>query len=186
MTEQGGDEIVVIVDVVSPDWRATDLDLDDIVTTAARAALVGADVSITAGVELGVRLTDDAEIRTLNRDWRDRDAATNVLAFALNDSPAIPVGEPAIPVGEPAIPVGENGVVMLGDVVVAYETSAGEAVEQNKSLTHHLSHLVVHGTLHLLGFDHEREDEAEIMEALERVVLHRIGIPDPYLGSEAA
>ncbi|MBT5769755.1 MAG: rRNA maturation RNase YbeY [Rhodospirillaceae bacterium] len=179
MTEQGGDEIVVIVDVVSPDWRATDLDLDDIVTTAARAALVGADVSITAGVELGVRLTDDAEIRTLNRDWRDRDAATNVLAFALNDSPAIPVGEPAIPVGE-------NGVVMLGDVVVAYETSAGEAVEQNKSLTHHLSHLVVHGTLHLLGFDHEREDEAEIMEALERVVLHRIGIPDPYLGSEAA
>ena len=179
MTEQGGDEIVVIVDVVSPDWRATDLDLDDIVTTAARAALVGADVSITAGVELGVRLTDDAEIRTLNRDWRDRDAATNVLAFALNDSPDIPVGEPAIPVGE-------NGVVMLGDVVVAYETSAGEAVEQNKSLTHHLSHLVVHGTLHLLGFDHEREDEAEIMEALERVVLHRIGIPDPYLGSEAA
>ena len=62
MTEQGGDEIVVIVDVVSPDWRATDLDLDDIVTTAARAALVGADVSITAGVELGVRLTDDAEV----------------------------------------------------------------------------------------------------------------------------
>ena len=179
MTDKGGDEIVVIVDVVSSGWRAADLDLDDIVTTAARAAVVGADVSIAAGVELGVRLTDDAEIRTLNGEWRDRDAATNVLAFALNDSAAIP--------GEgPMIPGGENGVVMLGDVLVAYETSAGEAVDQGKSMTHHLSHLVVHGTLHLLGFGHESEDDAETMEALERVVLDRIGIPDPYLGSEAA
>lgn len=172
MTDKGGDEIVVIVDVVSADWRATDLDLDDIVTTAARAAVAGADVSITAGVELGVRLTDDTEIKTLNREWRDRDAATNVLAFALNDLPAIPAGE--------------TGATMLGDVVVAYETSACEAEDQNKSLTQHLSHLVVHGTLHLLGFDHEGEAEAETMEALERVVLLRIGIPDPYLGNEAA
>tara|TARA_R110002110_G_scaffold415612_6_gene652067 strand:+ start:93667 stop:94185 length:519 start_codon:yes stop_codon:yes gene_type:complete len=172
MTDKSGDEIVVIVDVVSPDWHAADLDLDDIVITAARAAVIGADVSIAAGVELGVRLTDDAEIKSLNKDWRDRDAATNVLAFALNDAPAIPAGA--------------SGAVMLGDVVVAYETSAGEAVDRNKSLTQHLSHLVVHGTLHLLGYDHESEDEAETMEALERVVLARLGIPDPYLGNEAA
>lgn len=179
MTDKGGDEIVVIVEVVSPDWRAADVDLDDIVTTAARAAVIGADVPIAAGVELGVRLTDDAEIKNLNRDWRDRDAATNVLAFGLSDSPDLPAGAPALPTGE-------NGAVMLGDVVVAYETCAGEAVDQNKSLTQHLSHLVVHGTLHLLGYDHENEGDAETMEALERVVLDRIGIPDPYLGSEAA
>jgi len=172
MIDKGGGEIVVIVDVVNPNWGASDLDLDDIVTTAARAALAGADMSFVSGVELGVRLTDDAEIRTLNRDWRDRDAATNVLAFALNDSPGPSVGE--------------NGAAMLGDVVVAYETCAAEAADQDKPLTNHLSHLVVHGTLHLLGFDHETDDEAEAMEALERAVLQQIGVPDPYLGSAAA
>lgn len=176
MTDTGGGDIVVIVDVVSPVWRAADLDLDEIVVTAARAAMAGADVPFAAGVEFGVRLTDDAEIRTLNRDWRDRDAATNVLSFALDDSPGGPVAENG----------SENGAAMLGDVVVAYETCAAEALDQSKPLTNHLSHLVVHGTLHLLGFDHETDDDAETMEALERAVLARIGVPDPYLGSEAA
>lgn len=172
MNDKDSGEIVVIVDVASPDWVAAELDLDDIATTAARAAVAGAEMSFVSGVELGVRLTDDAEIRTLNKDWRDRDAATNVLAFALNDSPGQAFGE--------------DGAAVLGDVVVAYETCAGEAVDQDKPLTNHLSHLVVHGTLHLLGFDHETDDEAEAMEALERAVLDQIGVPDPYLGSEAA
>lgn len=176
MIDKGDGEIVVIVDVVSPKWGAAGLDLDAIVDTAARAALVGADAVFAGGVELGVRLTDDAEIRALNRDWRDRDAATNVLSFALEESP-----ESAISDNGPEI-----GATMLGDVVLAYETCAAEAADQDKSLTDHLSHLVVHGTLHLLGFDHEADDDAEIMEALERDVLARIGVPDPYLGSEAA
>jgi probable rRNA maturation factor len=172
MTDTDGGDIVVIVDVLTPVWRVVDLDLDEIVVTAARAAMAGADVPFAAGVEFGVRLTDDAEIRTLNRNWRDRDAATNVLSFALGDTPGDPVTE--------------NGTAMLGDVVVAYETCAAEALDQSKPLTNHLSHLVVHGTLHLLGFDHETDDDAETMEALERAVLARIGVPDPYLGSETA
>ncbi|MBT4907841.1 MAG: rRNA maturation RNase YbeY [Rhodospirillaceae bacterium] len=176
MTDTGSGEIVVIVDVVSPDWRAADLNPDEIVPAAVRAAMAGADVSFASDVELGVRLTDDAEIRALNRDWRGRDAATNVLSFALDDAPGDSIME-----NSP-----ENGAAMLGDVVVAYETCAAEAVDQSKALAHHLSHLVVHGTLHLLGFDHETDDEAETMEALERAVLARIGVPDPYRGSEAA
>ncbi|MEP4885126.1 MAG: rRNA maturation RNase YbeY, partial [Alphaproteobacteria bacterium] len=112
----------------------------------------------------------------LNRDWRDRDAATNVLSFALDE----PLGDSTPARG------GEKGAAMPGDVVVAYETCAAEAKDQGKTLAHHLSHLVVHGTLHLLGFDHASDDEAETMEALERAVLARIGVPDPYHGSEAA
>ncbi|MDA0784688.1 MAG: rRNA maturation RNase YbeY [Proteobacteria bacterium] len=176
MTDKGDGEIVVIVDVVSPNWGAAERDLEAIVVTAVRAAMDGAHTVFAGGVELGVRLTDDAEIRSLNRDWRDRDVATNVLSFALDDSPG-----DSTPAKGPLI-----GATMLGDVVVAYETCAAEAVDQGKSLTHHLSHLVVHGTLHLLGFDHEADDDAETMEALEREVLARIGVPDPYLGSEAA
>jgi probable rRNA maturation factor len=172
MIDKVDGEIVVIVDVVSPDWRAAELDLDEIVGTAVRAALAGADTPFEAGAEVGVRLTDNAEIRTLNRDWRDRDAATNVLSFALDDAPGDSLDG--------------NGAVMLGDVVLAFETCAAEARDQSKVLAHHLSHLVVHGTLHLLGFDHETDDEAETMEALERAVLARIGVPNPHLGSEAA
>jgi probable rRNA maturation factor len=176
MTDTDSGEIVVIVDVVSADWHAANLSPDELVPAAVRAALAGAEVSFAAGVELGVRLTDDAEIRTLNRDWRGLDAATNVLSFALDEA----LGD-SIMENSP-----ENGAAMLGDIVVAYETCAAEAEDQSKSLAHHLSHLVVHGALHLLGFDHETDDEAETMEALERAVLARLGVPDPYLDSEAA
>lgn len=176
MNDADSGEIVVIVDVVSPDWRKADLNPDEIVPTAVRAALAGADAPVAAGIELGVRLTDDAEIRTLNRDWRGRDAATNVLSFALDEVPVVPGVE-----NSPA-----TGPVMLGDIVVAYGTCAEEARDQGKPLADHLSHLVVHGALHLLGFDHETDDDAEAMEALERAVLARIGVPDPYLDSEAA
>ena len=176
MTKTDGGAIVVIVDVASPDWRSMDLDHDEIVRNAVDAALAVADISFDTGVELGVRLTDDAEIRTLNRDWRDRDAATNVLSFALDDAPV----ESGLRSGA------ADGPAMLGDVVIAYETCAAEAMDENKPLANHLSHLVVHGTLHLLGFDHEEDADAETMEALERVALERIGVPDPYLDSEAA
>jgi len=113
-----------------------------------------------------VRLTDDADIRTLNRTWRDRDAATNVLAFAMSEAPV--------------------SAGILGDVVVAFGTCAREARDQEKSLADHLSHLVVHGTLHLLGFDHQEDDAAEAMEGLERAVLAGLGVADPYAGEAAA
>ena len=166
MQVQNG-EVAVIVDIVCAAWREAGSGLEGVAGAAARAAAAGAGVALPVAAELGVRLCDDAEIRKLNRSWRDRDSATNVLAFALNDSPF--TGEP-----------------MLGDVVVAYETCAAEAQAQEKSLSDHLSHLVVHGTLHLLGFDHKDDDEAEAMEDLERSVLTRLGITDPYLGDEVS
>jgi probable rRNA maturation factor len=114
-------------------------------------------------------LTDDAEQRELNRTYRGIDAATNVLAFALSDFAGGPAS--AAPAGSP---------VLLGDVVLAFETVAREAAEQHKTLAGHLSHLVVHGVLHLLGFDHRNDAEAEAMEGLEVEILKILGVPDPY------
>ena len=105
-------------------------------------------------------LTDDSAIRLLNRNWRGVDAATNVLSF--------PTGRTG---GDP---------LLIGDVVLAYETIAAEARADGKPFAHHVAHLVVHGFLHLLGFDHERKKDAEAMERLERDILQRLAIPDPY------
>jgi probable rRNA maturation factor len=118
-----------------------------------------------APVLVGIVLTDDSEQRELNRTWRGKDSPTNVLSFAIAD-PA----EPA-PIGAP---------VLLGDVVLAFETVAREATAQKKTLPDHLSHLVVHGVLHLLGFDHESDAEAAIMEAREIEILAALGMPAPY------
>lgn len=133
------------------------------VERAARAALAAAAPGGEPPLILGVILTDDAEQRRLNLSYRGIDAPTNVLSFALADV-APPPGAP----------------VLLGDVVLAYETVAREAAEQQKTLAAHLQHLVVHGVLHLLGFDHENDTQAAKMEALEVEILQRLGVPDPY------
>ncbi len=119
-------------------------------------------------VELSVILTDDARQRRLNRDWRGVDRSTNVLAF---------------PAWEPGARVASDAPMLLGDVVLAFETVAREADEQNKSTADHLSHLVVHGVLHLLGFDHGSDGEAAAMEALESSILASLGVADPYRGT---
>ncbi len=113
--------------------------------------------------ELSLLFTDDAHIRVLNRDWRGKDKPTNVLSF-------------------PAFEVAPGDAVppMLGDVALAFETVRSEAELEEKPFDHHLTHLIVHGLLHLLGHDHEEEDEAAIMEGLERAALARLAIPDPY------
>lgn len=108
--------------------------------------------------DLVILLTDDARSRELNRDHREQDKATNVLSF-----PAAPSAAPH-----------------LGDVALAYETCAREAAEQGKDLGHHLTHLVAHGVLHLLGWDHAVDADAEAMEAQERDLLAQLGVPDPY------
>ena len=146
-------------------WREVG-DLRPRVTAAIGAALALAPVKPSPGAELSLLLTDDKRIRIVNRDWRGFDKATNVLSF-----PAAPPERIA------ASPV-------VGDIVLAFETVAREAQAEEKSFGDHLSHLVIHGLLHLLGEDHETEAEAQRMEALETAALARLGIADPYAGSE--
>ena len=119
----------------------------------------------TADAELAIMLTDDAGIRTLNKNWRGIDKATNVLSF-----PALqPTGARE----------DDDAPRMLGDIAIAFETVAAESVSENKAFADHLAHLAVHGYLHLVGFDHETDDEATQMENLETRILSGLGIADP-------
>lgn len=120
----------------------------------------------TGEAELAVMLTDDSGIQTLNQNWRGIDKPTNVLSF--------PALQPTGPVGP------DDAPRMLGDIAIAYQTTRREADEEHKPFDHHLSHLAVHGFLHLIGYDHENDGEAEAMEGLEREILAQLGIPDPY------
>ena len=113
---------------------------------------------------LAVLLTDDASVRRLNAQWRHVDKPTNVLSFPSAHQ--------------------QGPVASLGDIAIAYETTAREAEEEHKPFPNHLAHLAVHGLLHLLGYDHDNDGDAEKMEGLERVILARLGIPDPYLAHE--
>jgi len=131
------------------------------------AAAVTADV---ADAELAVMLTDDDGIRALNRNWRDIDKPTNVLSFpALRPERARQPDDPPL---------------MLGDIAIAFETTRREAHDEGKPFDDHLSHLAVHGFLHLIGYDHETDTDAEAMESLERRILAQLGIPDPYADRE--
>jgi probable rRNA maturation factor len=149
--------------IIESKMWTTEPDAEEIVR---RAIVQAADIVTAGDVELAVMLTDDAAIRALNNQWRGLDKPTNVLSF------------PA-----PAALQGDSPV-HLGDIAIAYETVAREAESEGKPLAHHLSHLAVHGFLHLLGYDHESEPEAEAMEQQERAILARLRIPDPYLTHE--
>ena len=116
---------------------------------------------VAADSELTVRLVDSEESQALNRDYRGRDKPTNVLSFPFECPPGV------------ALP-------LLGDLVISHPVVAAEAADQDKSLHDHYAHMVVHGTLHLLGYDHLEDEEAEAMEALEREILAGFGIGDPY------
>lgn len=129
----------------------------------AAASMVDAD---TADAEVAVMLTDDAGIRTLNKNWRGIDKPTNVLSF--------PALQPE------RVRDDDDAPRMLGDIAIAYETTRKEADTEHKPFDHHLSHLAVHGFLHLIGYDHENDNDAEVMEGLERDILAQLGIPDPY------
>jgi probable rRNA maturation factor len=137
--------------------------LRKLVEPAVRSALAEAGATAEATAELSVMFSDDAHVQRLNADWRGMDKPTNVLSF-----PAFPTKA-----GDPLPP-------MLGDIVLAAETVAREAGLESKPLEHHMAHLVIHGVLHLIGYDHETDDEAEEMEAIERRALARLAIPDPY------
>ncbi|HMA74277.1 MAG TPA: rRNA maturation RNase YbeY [Xanthobacteraceae bacterium] len=138
-------------------------EVEDIVRQAIAFAATSKFVINRPNTEISVLLCDDETIAGLNARWRGQDKPTNVLSF-----PA-PAQQGAAP-----------EKISLGDIAIAYETLAREAGEQGKPVSNHLSHLVVHGFLHLVGYDHHEDGEAEEMERLERDILGRIGIADPY------
>ncbi len=142
---------------------------------AASAACVAALESACPGPALAVSLvlSDDRRVASLNSRWRNVDGPTDVLSFPSDErSPGLP---PPVPQGAP-----DGSAVELGDVVIARETLARDARAGDRPLGDHLAHIVVHGTLHLLGYDHDTETRAETMEAVERTVLAGLGVPDPY------
>lgn len=154
------------IDVAVEDARWNDVvpDLEAFVIRAVEAGLAIAPDSPKEAVEVSVLLTTDAAVQALNGTWRGQDKPTNVLSFPAPPQP------PHAGMARP-----------LGDVVLAYDTMLRESAEQSKPLSHHLAHLLVHGTLHLLGQDHETGDaDAEAMEALEIAALATLGMPDPY------
>ena len=168
--------IDIAVSIDAPDWSALGPDFaDEDALAAALEPLV--EAAIAAGAlpdgpirpdrpaELSIVFADDATVQRLNREYRGKDAPTNVLSFALTEA-----DEPDFP-GAP---------LMLGDVILAYETVMAEATRDRKAPADHTRHLVVHGILHLLGHDHLTDAEAEAMERIETALLARFGIADPY------
>ncbi|MEO3386598.1 rRNA maturation RNase YbeY [Mesorhizobium sp. CAU 1741] len=150
------------ISVEAGDWPEEET-LQSIAAAAADAAFAELGIGTDSGPELSLVFTDDPHIQALNLAWRSKDKATNVLSF-----PAFDVAP-----GDPLPP-------MLGDIVLAEETISSEATLEEKQFEHHLTHLVVHGLLHLLGYDHETDEDAEEMEAIERRALARLAISDPY------
>ena len=171
MDDDGPEPVSVTVGTAR--WRAVLDDAPALCRQAVRAALDRATpVRSLATAEVSVLLGDDRTIRQLNARHRDTDRATNVLAFPLLDlDHGRLVSGPA-----PGLP----GPVMLGDIVLALETVRREAEEAHKPVGDHLRHLVVHGTLHLLGFDHQDDAGAHAMEDLERAILADLQVPDAY------
>jgi probable rRNA maturation factor len=159
------------LDIASPcaSWKRICPDVECLARDTALAALVdgiaATGIGSLAQVELGITLTDDAHQRQLNRRYRGQDASTNVLAFQ--------AWEPRMH-APPRVPL------LLGDVVLAFETVAREADEQVKPFCDHVRHLIVHGVLHLLGCDHLGEGDAIIMERLETSILAKLGVRNPY------
>ena len=192
---------VVDIVVASDLWR-TQRNARTVLRRSIAAA--ASAVSATKG-ELAVVLTDDSAIRALNRDWRRKDAATNVLSFpsdgavkkppkkqgnkkpgkmSRNTAAKNPIKNPIKATArEPRSARGAPR--LLGDIVIAYETAAREARAEHKPFAHHLAHLAVHGFLHLVGYDHAADDEANAMEGLETAILAGLDVPDPYVARDA-
>jgi probable rRNA maturation factor len=154
------DAIAIDVLIRSPRWKKLQ-NAAGIVRKAVRTAAIATS---TPRAELAIVLTDDSAIHALNRDWRGQDKPTNVLSFP---AARVPAG-------------GKRTAMALGDIVIAYETTAREARAERKPLANHLAHLAVHGFLHLVGYDHETVRDAKAMETFEVEILGGLGVPDPY------
>jgi probable rRNA maturation factor len=165
------------------DWETAVADVEQLVETAARAAFEAAErpeILDDAPAEMSLVLADDALVQTLNRDYRDKDKPTNVLSFALLDG-----SDDSDDDTDDVLAREEGMPILIGDVILAFETVQREALEQGKSFGDHLTHLVIHGVLHLLGYDHQSDPDADRMERLETSILARMGIADPYSANPA-
>lgn len=158
------DGLVVELSVEAGDWPAEER-LTALAERAISAAFAGADLQVLPDTEVSLLFTDDAGIRVLNGKWRDKDKPTNVLSFP------------------GSTPEGDVYGPLLGDIVFAFETVAREAQQLGIEFSDHLSHLTVHGLLHLFDYDHQDDEEAELMEGLEKSILASLGIDDPYSDS---
>lgn len=158
------DSLDILVD--APAWTTDIDDVEALCRRAVGAALAEAPAD-RRGRAISVLFTDDAAMRRLNRTYRGQDRATNVLSFPAHAGD----GEAPDPAGEPP---------WLGDIAVGLEAAKREAEDEGKPLADHVCHLIVHGMLHLLGYDHEDDADARIMERLEAQVLAGLGVPDPY------
>jgi len=167
-SENRAQALVVDVAIETETWRMLP-EAEHIVRRAIAVADSATLETRQGNAALSVLLCDDETIARLNGRWRGQEKPTNVLSFP---APRLPVASP-------------DEQMPLGDIAVAYETLAREAEENGKTVSDHLSHLVVHGFLHLLGYDHHMDDEAERMECLERDILARIGVTDPYAACDA-
>ncbi len=148
---------------------------EEIALAATRAAIArtphGELLATPAHVEVSVRLASDEEVHTLNRQYRGKDKPTNVLSFPMVQPDLIAT----------VTQNSDDGEVLLGDIVLAHGVCAAEAAERGIAVDHHATHLMVHGALHLLGYDHLTDDEGDAMEEIERAALSDLGIADPYL-----
>ena len=166
----GADLVDIIIE--APEWETTGLDA--LAGRACAAALTGLGLDPDR-FEIALLACDDARIAELNGDFRSKPTPTNVLSWPSEDID-LPLGEsPAMPASDPGGAPHE-----LGDIAIAFQTCAREASEQDKPFADHVSHLLVHATLHLLGFDHINDPDAAHMEAIETRILATMGIPDPY------
>ena len=165
---------MILVEADASDEWDSSTDWAQLAVAAVRAAVAQSDAAglLTSGLdaEVSVRFTGDDEVKALNADWRGKDRATNVLSFPMVEPEHLST----------LVRAGE-GEALLGDIVLAHGVCAAEAADKGLGVRTHAAHLVVHGTLHLLGYDHERGDEdAETMEEAERRSLAALGIADPY------
>jgi probable rRNA maturation factor len=162
-------KIEVDVSVSEPQWNESFLDVEAIARRAATLTVQHATLPRrieSRDMEAAIVLANDDLIQILNREYREMDKPTNVLSFATLDSND---------------PVPDEGPFPLGDIILSYQTIDREATEQGKFFKDHFTHMIVHGMLHLLGYDHQDEDEANIMETLEIRILQKMNIQNPYM-----
>lgn len=157
------------VSISEPEWSASFLDVEDIARRVTEITLRNAvlpNFLVAKDLEISVVLANDDLVQILNREYRKMDKPTNVLSFAAIDAQE---------------PIPTDGPFPLGDIILSYQTIDREAKEQGKFFKDHFTHMIVHGTLHLIGYDHETEDDATIMETLEIRILEKMHVQNPYL-----